>query len=143
MIRELGLKDTEACAELLMSVYNNELWQCRWTKENAVRYIEEYIHHERFIGYVYEDEGQVVGAILSHAKVWWNQDELFVDEMFVSPDRQRAGIGTLLLQTLEKYCEEKNLAGLTLTTNKYAPAPLFYKKNGFEVAEHVLYMYRV
>ena len=28
----------------------------------------------------------------------------------------------------------------TLSTNKYAPAPLFYRKNGFVDCEHVLFM---
>ena len=60
--------------------------------------------------------------------------------MFIRPDRQRQGLGTLLLSEAEKYVKEHQLAGITLSTNKYAPAPLFYKKNGFVDCEHVAFM---
>ena len=41
---------------------------------------------------------------------------------------------------LRKYITEKGLAGITLSTNKYAPAPHFYSKNGFMNCEHVIFM---
>ncbi len=143
MIRKFEEKDISSCAELIMDVYNNEMWKCRWTKESAVKYIKEYVMCNRFVGFVYEEEANIIGGILSHEKVWWNQDEIFLDELFVSPHRQRSGIGSLLITELEKYCKERQLAGITLSTNKYAPAPLFYKKIGFETAEHVMYMYKI
>ena len=60
--------------------------------------------------------------------------------MFVLPEKQGQGIGTLLLKEVEKYIHEKHLAGITLSTNKYAPAPKFYEKNGFVQCEHVIFM---
>lgn len=36
--------------------------------------------------------------------------------------------------------KEHQLAGITLSTNRYVPAPLFYEKNDFVDCEHVLYM---
>ena len=32
------------------------------------------------------------------------------------------------------------IGGITLSTNKYAPAPKFYEKNGFVNCEHVMFM---
>lgn len=60
--------------------------------------------------------------------------------MFIHPDFQRKGYGSLLLDEIEKYVKENKLAGVTLSTNKYAPAPLFYRKNGFTDCEHVIFM---
>ncbi len=48
-----------------------------------------------------------------------------------------------LLNAVECYIKEKGLAGFTLLTNRYTPAPDFYQKNGFSVGEHVLFMYKV
>ena len=62
--------------------------------------------------------------------------------MFVKPELQRKGCGTLLLQAVENYVNDKGLAGLTLETNKYAPAPNFYRKNGFQDNEYVIVMYK-
>lgn len=140
MIRAMKTEDIPACADILCRVYNNELWMCRWERETAIAYLSDFFEAKKFVGYVICEEGQVIGALFAHEKIWWNNSEVFVEEMFVDPDRQRRGLGTSLLQEIEKYVEEHQLAGITLSTNKYAPAPLFYKRNGFVDCEHVLFM---
>ena len=142
MIRKLRREDIPACAGLLRSVYNNELWQCRWSQETAEEYLTDFYESKKFVGYVIEEDGEVLGALFAHEKVWWNNSEVFVEEMFVKPNLQRKGYGTMLLGAVEAYIKEKGLAGITLSTNKYAPAPKFYKKNGFEESGHVLFMYK-
>ena len=140
MIRAMKREDIPACADILCRVYNNELWMCRWERETAIAYLSDFFEVKKFVGYVICEEGQVVGAVFAHEKIWWNNSEVFVEEMFVDPDRQGRGLGTSLLKEIEKYVKEHQLAGITLSTNKYAPAPLFYKKNGFVDCEHVLFM---
>lgn len=83
---------------------------------------------------------QTEGAIFAHEKIWWNNSEVFIEEMFISPELQRQGYGTELIHTVEGYIKEHKLAGFTLTTNRFAPAPKFYRKNGFVDCDHVLYM---
>lgn len=139
-IRELKGTDIPACADILMAVYNNELWQCRWTKETAESYLTDFFEHKKFVGYASEEKGAVIGALFAHEKIWWNNSEVFIEEMFVAPEKQGKGIGTALLREVEKYIEEKGLAGITLTTNRYAPAPKFYEKNGFFECGHVMFM---
>ena len=46
----------------------------------------------------------------------------------------------MLLEKIEEYIREKGLAGITLSTNRYAPAPKFYGKNGFVDCEHIMFM---
>lgn len=139
-IRVLEEKDIESCADILCSVYNNELWMCRWSRETAIEYLRDFFDMKKFVGYVAEEDKKVVAALFAHEKVWWNNSEVFIEEMFVNPEYQGKGIGTALLLEVEKYIKEKSLAGITLSTNKYAPAPKFYSKNGFENCEHVMFM---
>lgn len=139
-IRVMKQDDIMECAEILCDVYNNELWQCRWSKGVAIEYLTDYFNMQKFVGYVLEEDDAVVGGIFAHEKVWWNNSEVFVEEMFIKPELQRKGYGTMLLGQVEKYVSKKKLAGITLSTNKYAPAPKFYKKNGFVDCEHVVYM---
>ena len=140
IIRELKETDIPACADILCSVYNNELWMCRWTKEVAESYLRDFFGHSKFVGYVAEEDSVIIAGMFAHEKIWWNNSEVFVEEMFVTPKRQGCGIGTALLKEVEKYILEKQLAGITLSTNKYAPAPKFYEKNGFVSCEHVMFM---
>lgn len=140
MIRPMIVTDLEYCAEILCSVYNNELWQCRWSTDTAVAYLKDYFAANKFVGFVLELDDKICGAIFCHEKIWWNNSELFIDEMFVQPNLQRKGYGSLLINAAENYIYEHKLAGFTLTTNRYAPAPQFYKKNGFIDCEHILFM---
>lgn len=139
-IRKMERTDIDACADILCSVYNNELWQCRWAKETAAEYLSDFYNMSKFVGYVLTDSDDIIGGIFAHEKVWWNNSEVFVEEMFIKPELQRKGYGSMLLGAVEGYIKEKDLAGMTLSTNRYAPAPLFYKKNGFVDCEHVLFM---
>lgn len=141
-IRKMEQMDIASCADILCSVYNNELWQCRWNREVATEYLTDFYDMKKFVGYVMEENGEVCGAIFAHEKVWWNNSEVFVEEMFIQPQLQRKGYGTMLLEKVGEYVKEKGFAGITLSTNKYAPAPKFYRKNGFADSEHVLFMYK-
>ena len=143
MIRKFEESDLEPCARILMSVYNNETWQCFWSFEKAKEYLKEIIDFKNFIGFTLLVDNEVKGAILCRERTWWDNNEIFVEEMFVSPELQRQGYGTALLKTIESYIKDKGLAGLTLLTNRYTQAPNFYRKNGFCDGEHVLFMYKV
>ncbi len=95
---------------------------------------------KNFVGYVLEDGKTIIGGVFAHKKVWWNNSEIFVEEMFIKPEQQHKGYGSMLMRQIEKYVNENRFAGITLSTNKYAPAPNFYRKNGFVDCEHVLFM---
>ncbi len=139
-IRAMKPEDIDVCADILCSVYNNEMWQCRWSKEVAMEYLTDFFNMQKFIGYVLEEEDIIIGGLFAHEKVWWNNSEVFIEEMFVKPEYQRKGYGSILLKQVEAYVQERGLAGITLSTNKYAPAPNFYRKNGLVDCEHVLFM---
>lgn len=140
LIRPMIESDLSACADILCSVYNNDLWQCRWEKSTAEAYLSDIFHMAKFAGFVIEEAGVILGGIFAREKVWWNNSEIYVEEMFIRPDRQGKGLGSMLLRQVEDYVREKGLAGITLSTNRYAPAPAFYRKNGFVDCGHVLFM---
>ena len=142
MIRQMQTSDIPCCAEILCSVYNNEMWQCRWTKETGTEYLKDYFDAKKFVGYVVEENGEIIGALFAHEKIWWNNSELYIDEMFIRPEKQRGGYGSSLIDAAENYVKAHGLAGLTLCTNKYAPAPDFYRKNGFSDNEFIMFMYK-
>ena len=141
-INALGSSHIESCAEILCAVYNNELWQCRWSADTAQAYLSDFYNAEKFVGFVIEGNGEVLGAMFAREKIWWNNSELFIEEMFVKPEYQGKGYGSRLIEAAEKYVKDSGLAGFTLSTNKFSLAPDFYKKNGFSVSEHVIYMYK-
>lgn len=139
-IQKMKREDISICADIMCSVYNNEMWQCRWTSKTATEYLTDIFERKKFIGYTLEDGNEIIGGVFAYEKVWWNNSEIFVEEMFIRPKLQRRGYGTMLMRQLEKHVNQNKFAGITLSTNKYAPAPGFYRKNGFADCEHVLFM---
>lgn len=142
MIRKMNEGDMPRCAEILCEAYNNEMWQCHWTAQTATAYLMDYFRAEKFVGLVLEEDSDIIGALFAHEKIWWNNSELYVDEVFITPVKQRGGYGSALLKAAEQYSAEHGLAGLTLCTNKYAPARDFYRKNGFSDNEYIVFMYK-
>ena len=96
-IRKMESRDIVSCAEILCSVYNNELWQCIWTKQTAAEYLTDFFEMKKFVGYVLEEGNEIMGGIFAHEKVWWNNSEIFVEEMFIKPEQQRKGYGSMLI----------------------------------------------
>lgn len=131
MIKNFELSDLSACAEIMMSVYNNEQWQCRWSLESAESYLRDFTDCKKFLGYTLWIGGEIKGAIFCHEKIWWNNSEVFIDEMFISPQLHRKGYGTEMINVIEKHIQDHNLAGFTLLTSRNTQAPDFYKKKRF------------
>jgi GNAT superfamily N-acetyltransferase len=143
MIRPYVNGDLSGCVQLLMAAYNGEPWRNHWTEETGSMYLGEYAGSAQFVGWVALEEGRLAGALFGHRKVWWTQDELFVDELFVHPDFQGRGHGRRLLQTAEEHCVKNGLAGVTLLTDRHMPSLAFYQQNGYSAGDHVIFMYKV
>lgn len=142
-INDITPSDIPACAGLLIDAYNCEPWNNHWTMESASKYLNEFIGIERFKGFLlYEDETPA-GALFGHGKTWWTGDEFYVDELYIASAMQRKGLGYTLLRHAEEYVKSLGLNGVTLLTDRNFPARNFYLKNGFEEAEHVLFMYKI
>jgi GNAT superfamily N-acetyltransferase len=133
--------DLPQCGAVYAQAFPMEHWGIDWTKENATEYLQDYFEQKRFIGYVYEENHEVVGCIFALCKLSGSKKELYINEMAVLPRRQGTGIGKQLLNALKTYCKENGLAGLVLYTSRYAPAAAFYEKNGFQLSDGTICMY--
>ena len=120
MIREIRRSDTPACADILCSVYNNDLWQNRGERAAAIEYLTDFFCMAKFVGYVMVENGEILGALFAREKVWWSGSEVYVEELFVKQSHQGRGYGAMLIKRVEQYVQENSLAGITLSTNRYA-----------------------
>lgn len=130
------------CARLLMEAYNGLPWNNRWTEDKSIKYLMEFFVNPSFTGFVLIEDDMISGAAFCHEKTWWTDDELYIDEFYIAPGFQRKGLGTELLKHIESYVTKKNLAGITLLTNRHMPSLDFYTKNKFIKAKHIVFMYK-
>lgn len=142
MIKGYENKELRQCAELLMQTYNCPPWNNNWTLEKAQSYLQEFVANSKFTGFTLWEGDSLIGAAFCHEQTWWTNNELYVDEFYISPLHQKKGNGKLLMQAIEEYGRQHHLAGITLLTNKNMPAYTFYKKNDFLLAENVVMLFK-
>lgn len=143
MITDFRHEHLEQCVGCFTAAYNGEPWNNHWTTVTATRYLQELVRNPRFVGLTLWHDSRVIGAVFCHERTWWNNDELYIDELFIVPDCQRQGYGTQLLASVERLVREKKLAGITLLTDRRMPSADFYNKNGFCEGSHIVFMYKV
>ena len=73
------------------------------------------------------------GKVVGYAGMWHVVTEAHITNLAVSPDYRQQGIASLLVESLIKIAEEKEMIGLTLECRiSNTKAQLLYKKYGFQ-----------
>ena len=142
MVRRFKKSDLKSCVDLLIDVYYDNPWNHKWTVKSGTRYLDEISDLQRFVGFVFEEKGEILGAVFANEQVWWSGDELYIYELYVSTKHHKKGIGKQLISALENHVQENSLEGITLLTSNKTPAPDFYKHIGFEKADYMEYYFR-
>ena len=140
MIKDFSSSDLKKCRELYVRVFNGEPWNDNWTDEMAHAYLQELTEHKRFLGYTLWNVDCLLGAVFAHIKRF-KADEIFIDELFVSPDCQRRGNGVKLMGAVEEFAKASSIASVTLLTGADKPAFDFYKKLGYRHLDYLAFMY--
>lgn len=141
MIRILKKSDLTQCGKIYTKAFPIEHWGIDWTAERATEYLQDYFEQRKFVGYVYEEDNEVLGCVFALCKISGSKEEIIINEMAVLPERHGQGIGTQLLNAVKDYSKNKGLAGVVLYTSEYAPAAAFYKKNKFMRSNGTICMY--
>lgn len=141
-IKEITINDIEKCAETFIDSYNRLPWNYDWNLEDAVKYLSDYVKGPQFKGFMIWEDGQVLGALLGHARTWWTNNQFMIDELFISSAAQGKGYGKLLLSHAEQYAKNTSMERLILMTNKFMPALDFYNKNNFSKVDQYVFMFK-
>lgn len=141
-IRPFTKQDIETCASLYRDAYNGPPWNYNFSQEKAGRYLTEYADAPRFTGFVLIDGDHIAGVVLGHAKTWWTNDILYIDELFVDPATRGRGFGKKLLEYIGEHAADKGYEVITLMTNRHMPAFRFYDHLDYLQAEHFVFMFK-
>jgi aminoglycoside 6'-N-acetyltransferase I len=142
MIVQVTPENIKDCIPVFLQSYNQPPWNYHWTFEQAEQYLTEYTGCQQFVGFILYDQDQPVGALLGHAKTWWTGQQLMIDEIFISGQKQKMGYGKRLLAFCEEYAAEMNINTVILMTNKYMPAYSFYNKANYTTTEQFVFMFK-
>ncbi|HEY4622970.1 MAG TPA: GNAT family N-acetyltransferase [Solibacillus sp.] len=133
-------QDLEKCTKTFIKVFNSAPWNDEWTPENATSYLTDFTHTPGFLGLLAFEHDEIVGFIFGVRRAWWSGNEFFIHEMCVASQKQHAGVGTALLNQLVNELKPHAIQNITLLTDRGIPAEAFYKKNGFEEIERIMFL---
>jgi GNAT superfamily N-acetyltransferase len=139
-LKSFERNDLLRCTNTFTNVFNQEPWNDEWSTETAFQYLLDYTNSSGFIGIIAEDREEVIGFVFGVRKRWWSGDEFFINEMCVSVEKQKTGVGSKLMKFLEKKLEFDGIENITLLTDRGIPAEIFYKKNGFTEVDRVMFL---
>ena len=142
MIKDFSVKDFQKICGTFVHTFNGEPWNDKWTNERAQVYLQDFIENKRFIGYTAWDGGILAGAVFAHVRAFYSGDEIFIDELFVSPSHQRKGYGMALMDAVEKFAKESGCVNVTLFTGRGKPSFNFYGKRGYRSLDSLAFMYK-
>ena len=142
MIRRYRPSDLKNAAEVFRGAFAAEPWNEEWSYELAETRINELMSSPQSIGYVAEANGVIQAVLCGRRLKYLHGVEYMIDEFCVSPNMQRSGIGTAVLDYARKELTAEGVAAMVLLTTRGYPSERFYIKNGFESKDAMVLMYR-
>jgi GNAT superfamily N-acetyltransferase len=134
--------NVDDCVDIFIKAYNQSPWNCNWTFDKAKIYLSEHISNLHFVGFLLYDNKLPVAAMFGRKKTWWTNDQLMIDEFFVSPEKQRLGYGKKLMIFCNQYAHDNQIELMALMTNQYMPAFKFYNQIGYTAADQYVFMFK-
>lgn len=132
--------DLQKCAQTFIEVFNAAPWNDEWTSLNAEKYLMDFSNTPGFKGILAVESEEIIGFIFGVHRTWWSGDEFYINEMCVVQNQQNKGVGKALFQQLMKEIEGTTITNISLLTDRGIPAEHFYKKNGFEEIERLVFL---
>ena len=139
MIKEFSIFDFQKVCEVFMKTFNDS-WNDEWTIDTARIYLQELIDNRRFVGFTAWENDSLIGFAFCHMRYNWRGDDMTIDLLGISPDYQRKGYGTILINAIEEFSKENSLTGVGLSTGLNTPAFSFYEKHGYENSKDAAFM---
>ena len=132
----------DACANLLVQVFNKEPWNEPWTFETARILLFEIFDTPGFVGLIFLYENEIVGFVVGYCEQSCVRKRFFLREICVQTGKQRQGIGTKLLHQLVDILSTMNVSLIYLLTMKDGELKNFYTKSGFHQSPGMVLMLR-
>lgn len=141
-IRLVQEKDLAPLSMIYKALYNNSsVLNENWTEESAFKLLYFYYTSQPDIFVIAEEDGVVVGAVMSLVKPWYNGNRLIETEIIVTESRQHCGIASKMFKEHFKRASDiydvKTIEAHTFQDERGYPLK-WYKKQGYTIDNNLL-----
>ena len=134
-IRKATKLDLDKIVEIFRIESAKKPYVQKWTQKTALEKIKTSLKENDV--YVIIINKNVVGFTI--CKVDIKKKEVYGDELWLSSDYQRRGLGKSLMKFLENIYKKKGIKTFTLIANQKAGAVQFYKKLNYKEKHRFIY----
>lgn len=143
MIKQIEEKDLTICTKFLQEAYNHPPYNESFTGNNAYKYILEKYNNCKNNSFKFLDDNlEVQGFIFLRISTWSNGPQAILEEIVVNPLKQNSGIGKELMKYSCNYLDSLGVKSIMLWAKNDERLLNFYKKQGFDVANDFLVMFK-
>ena len=128
-LRACDKSDIPNASQMLCRVYAEPPYNENWPLERAEKRISAYMSGSNCKGYALIVETQVIGYLFGRINIGAKCSNFYVDEIFVHPNYQRKGCGSMALNALHDELKKDCINKIELHT--LSEDVSFYEKNGF------------
>ncbi len=121
--------DIPNAAQMLCRVYAEAPYNENWPLDRAEKRIASYLSGSNSKGYALIIETQIVGYLFGRIITAAKCSNFYVDEIYVHPNYQRKGCGSMALVALQDELKKDCINKIELHT--LTEDVSFYEKNGF------------
>ena len=135
LIREIEERDYPD----VLKIWNDVIGNHNFTVENISWHHDRFKENDNYKAFVAEFENNVVGFVYIMQYAPWavEGEQFWIQGIAVKDDMQGKGIGTKLLEHIEKYGKDKGVEYITLNTGfKRTAAHAFYEHNGYSTGNY-------
>ena len=94
---------TNDISKLFFEIFTSKPWFDKWKSISQVKdYLLDIINTPNFRGFILIDKNHIVGFALGNIKKWYSGNEFYISEMCIKSDKQRKGLGSILIKNIEK-----------------------------------------
>lgn len=135
---KMQTEDIEICGRIYNEVFPSK-YNTR-TEQSFIKYFSPFITDYDKYAYVLKENECILGFVTAVIKPSVLEDEvIYVDAVAISPEYQKQGNGTYMLDTFMKLFSENVF--IELQTKKKIPAYKMYKKMGFALNNNIISIY--
>lgn len=136
-IRKANSKDFRKIANLM----NEEFSKSPFNEKSNLKDILKSIRFFYKIGNINlaVENKKIVGVIVFKQEQYWEGPAILIEDLAISKDFQKKGIGKSLMNNLEKYAKRKKINSIYFLTHKKSSAIAFYKKLGYKQRKNTIF----
>lgn len=143
IIRKIELPDLPQLMEVFIRTYSKEPWNEEWDSDILKARILGFILNNTGINFcVVDTQSKIAGAMFGRRNYWIKSKEYFVDEFFIDYALQNKGLGHFMVEEISQILKAEGFGCMILNTEKGFPCEKFYLKNGFQIKQNNIFMFK-